>query len=271
MNKVLEINGQKVSVMVRGTGNSRPVFLLHGWGGTKESWETLLWETEKSGIWEQRLAFAIDFPGFGGSDEPVQAWSVANYAHFLEQIIQKIYQEWNLSGNYDVIVHSFGGRVLFKLLTPDFAHNISERPEKLVLIASAGIKPTKTLRISLAGLMAKYGKKVMSLPGLRRLSPLAQKALYKILKSHDYEKSSGVMRDTLIKVLDEDLSESIAHIKNPALIFWGKKDSYIPLRDAYVIKKSIIGSHLITIADGKHGIHKTHAEILAPRIVEFLK
>jgi len=105
---------------------------------------------------------------------------------------------------------------------------ISQKPDKLVLIAAAGIKHGKSLRIRLAEVTAKTGRKFLTIAGLRRLAPLAQKTLYKILKSHDYEKSSGVMRDTLLKILDEDLSGSICHIKNPTLIFWAAATPMCP-------------------------------------------
>ncbi len=269
MKKYFQIEGKKIATVLKGKG--KPVFLLHGWGGTKESWELLTWEMNKYGFEDNHLTIALDFPGFGESGEPDCAWGVNDYARFLENLIKTIYQEENLAGDYDLIVHSFGGRVLLKLLSPDFAHEITERPDKLVMIAAAGIKPPRTLRLGLASAVARIGKGLLSWPVLRKFAPSAQKLLYKILKSHDYEKSSGVMRNTFIKVIDEDLTGTLNHIKNPALICWGKKDSYVPFSDGLLMHKSINGSQMITISDGRHGIHKTHAETLAPKIVDFLK
>jgi pimeloyl-ACP methyl ester carboxylesterase len=269
MKKYFQIDDRKVAVIQKGQG--KPVFLLHGWGGTKESWERLTWEMAKYGLEEKHLTIAVDFPGFGESEEPDSAWGVTDYTRFLEKLVKRVYEDENLSGDYDLIVHSFGGRVLLKLLSPNYEHIITERPDKLVLIAAAGIKPPRTLRLGLASAVARLGKRILAWPVLRKLAPSAQKLLYKILKSHDYEKSSGVMRNTFVKVIEEDLTGTLSHIKNSALILWGKKDSYVPYSDGILMHKSISGSQMITISDGRHGIHKTHAEILAPKIVDFLK
>jgi pimeloyl-ACP methyl ester carboxylesterase len=264
----LEIKGQRVAITVGGEG--KPFLMLHGWGGSKESWEPLMEKLEVEGFWQKNLAIAVDFPGFGESDEPAKAWNVGDYAHFTEDIIGAIYREMNLSGDYNLMVHSFGGRVALKMLSLDFVTGVSEKVDKLILVAAAGVKPSRTLRIKVAAAAARLGKKIMLLPGLRMGAPLAQKILYKVLKTHDYEKSSGVMRETFLKVIDEDLSDSLAHIKNPTLIIWGKLDSYVPFSDALLMERKILGSKLIAISDGRHGIHKTHAGDLAKWIKEFL-
>lgn len=266
--RLLKIDGQKVGVAIRGQG--KPLFMLHGWGGSKESWEVLMEEMAKQRVLDGHSCIAVDFPGFGESDEPAQAWNVTDYAHFTEKTIAAVYRELDLSGDFDLIVHSFGGRVALKMLSPDFPHQISEKIDHLILIAAAGIKPRRTLRLRVASAAARFGKKLMSLPGLRWAAPLAQKLLYRVLKTHDYEKTSGIMRETFLKVIDEDLADSLPHIKNPTLIVWGKKDSYVPVSDAKLMNQKILGSHLKIIPKGRHGIHKTFAPDIAKWIKEFL-
>ncbi len=269
MKKLINIDGRTVALTL--TGKGEPLFFLHGWGGTKESWGKLTAELEKLGIDEERSLVALDFPGFGESEEPVRPWGVSDYAHFFEKLVAGCYREFDWSGNYDLAVHSFGGRVALKLLSTDFEHQITERPDKLVLIAAAGVKHQPSMRLRAAGVAAKAGKRVMKLPVLKKLAPAAQKILYRILKSHDYEKSTGIMRETFLKIIDEDLAASISHVKNPALVIWGKKDSYVPYSDGLMMHKYILGSQLITVPDGRHGIHKTHAAMLAPHIADFLR
>lgn len=269
MKQYLQIKGNKVAFETAGRGN-RLLLMLHGWGGESSSWQPLIAQFENLGLLEEFLIVAVDFPGFGESEEPEKAWAVHDYARFLEEFIGELYKTYDLSGNYDIIVHSFGGRVLFKLLSPDFQHSITERPDRLVLIAAAGIKPRATLRVMVAAVAARTGKAVMKLPLLRHLSPLARKILYKALKTHDYEKSSGIMRETFIKVIDEDLRDSLLHIKNPTLIFWGKKDSYVSVKHGRLMHEKIPGSKMVVFADGRHGIHKTKSEPIAREIANFL-
>lgn len=265
---IVKIEGKKVSFMSKGTG--KPIFFLHGWGGNKESWLPLWEQLEKLSFFENRTAVALDFPGFGESDEPTLAWGVSDYAKFFEAFVKEIYKILDFSGDYDIAVHSFGGRVLFKLLSPSFPHLIVQKPDNLILIAAAGIKPKQTLRLKIATIAAKTGKAVLTLPVLNKLAPFAQKVLYRALKTHDYEKSSGVMRETFLKVIGEDLSGSMSHIKNTTKLFWGKRDSYVPLSDGKLMHETIISSEMTIIPEGKHGIHKTHAELLASEIDLFL-
>ena len=160
---------------------------------------------------------------------------------------------------------------MLKLFSADFLHSLkAARPERLVIIAGAGIVRPLSMKVRVAGLAARFGKGVMSLPVLKKLAPLAQKVLYKVLRTHDYEKSSGVMRETFLKVIKEDLRDSTENIKCPTLIVWGERDSYVPVKDAYLMKEKIANSELHVIKDGKHGIHRTHAKKLAGWIAEFL-
>lgn len=78
------------------------------------------------------------------------------------------------------------------------------------------------------------------------------------------------MRETFLKVIDEDLKESIDQIHRPTLIIWGDKDSYVPVKDAYLMHEKIAGSELHIIEGGRHGIHKTHAKEVAELVKEFL-
>ncbi|MCC7432332.1 alpha/beta hydrolase [Candidatus Peregrinibacteria bacterium] len=266
--KKLHINILGRKVAVNHVGQGKPVFMLHGWGGGKESWDALINELSSLGLLETFCFIAIDFPGFGESEEPVEAWGVMDYSKWFGMLVDTVYETLKLQGNYDLIVHSFGGRVLLKYLS--YFEERPANPDKLVMIAAAGIKPVKTTKVKMAAIAAKTGKKVMSLPVLRWTAPAAQKLLYKLLKSHDYEKTSGVMRETFIKVIDEDLTSNIREVNRPTLILWGDQDSYVPVEDGKFMEQNIKGSSMKVIKGGRHGIHKTHAKELAVWIKDFL-
>jgi pimeloyl-ACP methyl ester carboxylesterase len=266
----ISIAGLNSSYLTIGSG--KPIILLHGWGGNKDSWRLLI-EALKTIDFDLKKfkLYALDLPGFGDTNEPPQGWNINNYANWLEKFLVKIYKHDGLQGDYSLIVHSFGGRMLMKLFDNQFEHEHGvAKPDKLILIAAAGIKPTETIRIKIAKLVAKIGKSVLKLSVLNRLAPIAQKILYKTLRTHDYEKSTGVMRETFLNIINEDLKGSLDHITNPTLIVWGVRDSYVPVKDARIMHEKIVGSELHIIKDGKHGIHKTHAPQIAVWIKQFL-
>ena len=77
-----EIYGVNTSFMDEGNGND--VLLLHGWGQNKEMM-SLIYEHLK----DRFHVWAIDFPGFGESEDPPVAWGVEDYELFLEDFISK--------------------------------------------------------------------------------------------------------------------------------------------------------------------------------------
>lgn len=256
----VDVSGQSVHYTKAGKG--KPLFMLHGWGGSTESWEPLTEHVDT----KKHQVYALDMPGFGKSAKPKKAWTVEDYAQFFNKFVQKMYTKDKLKGNFDVVVHSFGGRVITKYM----GKQIGKSPTKLVLIGAAGIKHPRTLKKKILQGVAKCGGAIFSLPGLKLFKRTAQKMMYKILRVHDYKNTSGVMRKTFLNVIDEDLTGLLEHINCPTLILWGKNDTYVPVKDAHTMNELIPHSELKVLADGRHGIHKTHAEKLGGWINTFL-
>lgn len=257
----IEIDGLRIRYGTVGSG--RPVFMLHGWGGDMNSFALLM---ECLDLKKYRI-FLPDMPGFGKSSNPRKAWNLADYEKFFGKFVQKMYTKHKLRGEYDLIVHSFGGRVAIKL----FAMQTDCKPRKLIMIAPAGIKHSLTFCKRICRNLAKLGVAVFSLPGLSVFKNGARKLLYKILRTHDYERTSGVMRKTFLNVISEDLAANLEQINCPTLIIWGTDDTYVPVSDAYFMNRQIKNSQLKIVKGGRHGIHKTHAKQLAKWICEFLK
>ena len=255
-----EIDGLNIRYKKKGRG--KPLFMFHGWGGSSDSFDALTEHIDT----KKHIVLAVDFPGFGGSDKPKKNWTVKDYSDFLGKFVQKMYTKHGLKGGYDVVVHSFGGRVMIM----NSSSSKKQKLDKLVLIGAAGIKHPRTFKKRILQSVAKLGGGFLSIPGLKMFKKPAQKLMYKILRVHDYENTSGVMRKTFLNVIDQDLSGLLEHINCPTLILWGKNDTYVPISDAYMMHDKIKNSTLKIIADGRHGIHKTHAKKIGKWINEFL-
>lgn len=127
---VKKIDGISVNYIDEGEGET--VLLLHGWGANITLYQSIV-DTLKQG----RRVLALDMPGFGKTPEPERPWCVDDYVDFVLKFILS----FNLE-KISVVVHSFGGRVFFKMNAKE---NLPFTIERAVLIDSAGILPKKTV------------------------------------------------------------------------------------------------------------------------------
>ena len=69
--------------------------------------------------------------------------------------------------------------------------------------------------------------------------------------SRDYKAASPVMRQTLVEVVNEDLSHYAKEIEEPTLLIWGQNDTEAPVAEAKELEKIMIDAALI-ILPGTH-------------------
>jgi pimeloyl-ACP methyl ester carboxylesterase len=196
-----------------------------------------------------RTCYLIDFPGFGESPEPGQAWGVGEYA----ELVRKFADEILPGESFDLLVHSYGGRVAMNLLTnPPFSHRI----DKVIFTGAAGLKPSRSLKFYLK----KYTAKILKLPFLllpgrlreKGLKRLRKTALWKKLGSSDYQKLSGVMRATFVRSVNEHQDHLMQDIKQEILLIWGRNDTATPLEQGERFEKFLPKSALVVIEDAGH-------------------
>ncbi|MDD5739251.1 MAG: alpha/beta hydrolase, partial [Candidatus Peribacteraceae bacterium] len=228
----------------------KPVLLcLHGWGGSKESFAELKAMLEGEDV----LILTPDLPGFGLEPEPDRPWSVDDYADWVEAWLQRNAPTEGCSTL--LLGHSHGGRIAIKLATRPQLPATSYQLQHLYLCAAAGIRH-RSLKRSVGKVLAGIGRVLFAIPGLSKLEPYAKKLLYKVLREHDYEQASSVMRQTLAKVTAEDLTPLLPKITIPTDLFWGENDTYTPVKDGYTMHNAIRGSVLHTFAATRHRVHR---------------
>lgn len=232
MENFITINDIKINYKT--TGNGQDVLLLHGWGCSLEIWKTLQSQLEK-----KFKVTSIDFPGFGKSDEPKEIWGVEEYTRCTEQLIEKLGLK-----NPVLIGHSFGGRVSILLSSRN------EYVEKVVLTDSAGIKPQNT-KISVSRIFSKMKKISTKIVG-EKITEKIVRPFANSLASEDYKNASGIMKEILKKVIDEDLQAEMPKIKAPTLLIWGEKDTATPLSDALIMEKLIPDAGVVIFPNCTH-------------------
>lgn len=231
----------------------KPVLLcLHGWGGSKDSFAELRAALEGSGI----TILTPDLPGFGAEPEPKLAWTNDDYADWVEQWFKS--RVTSHESPIFLLGHSHGGRLAIILATRSFP------AQHLFLCAPAGIRRGQYLKRTVAWIMAKTGKLLLSVPIVAsRFQPLAKRLFYRLLHVHDYEVASPVMRQTMVLVTSQNMRPLLNQVKIPTDIFWGEDDQITPLGDGKIAHSEIKGSRLHTYPDVRHRIHRDKAKEIA--------
>ncbi len=228
---------------------------LHGWGGDKNSFTELREALKDTDI----EILTPDLPGVGSEPEPKEPWTVDDYADWVEAWIKAQLETRKLvNSKLFVLGHSHGGRIAIKLAVRE-----SLPIEHFYLCAAAGIRHPRHFKRIAGLLLAKTGKAFLAIPGLKHLQPLGKKLLYRLVRVHDYEKASPVMRDTLIKVTQEDLRPLLPLVHVPTDIFWGMDDQMTPIKDAYIMHRAIKDSQLHVFPNVRHRVHRDKAADIA--------
>ena len=81
---------------------------------------------------------------------------------------------------------------------------------------------------------------------------LRKTALWKSLGSSDYQKLTGVMRETFVKSVTEFFDDRLAAIDDEMLLLWGTDDTATPMDQANRLEKGIKNSALVKIDDAGH-------------------
>jgi pimeloyl-ACP methyl ester carboxylesterase len=70
--------------------------------------------------------------------------------------------------------------------------------------------------------------------------------------SADYRAVSGVMRGTLVRIVNEDLRPLLPRIDIPVLLIWGETDSETPLEDGQLMERLIPDAGLVVFEGAGH-------------------
>jgi pimeloyl-ACP methyl ester carboxylesterase len=228
--KISDLNINYVSYI--NEDNKKNIILLHGWGSNLNIFNFII-----SSLKDNYNVYAIDLPGFGESDMPNNPLWINDYS----LIIKKFIEYFNID-NPILIGHSFGGRIIIKLLSK-FKLDVN----KIVLIDSAGIRPKRTIKYYFKIYLYKFLKLFKHILGIKYLNYIR-----KLFGSSDYNMVNDVLKKTLINTVNEDLKKDLSNIDKETLIVWGENDNITPVKDAKVINKLVVNSGLVILKNAGH-------------------
>jgi pimeloyl-ACP methyl ester carboxylesterase len=197
---------------------------LHGWARTRE---------DLTGLLADFNALVFDLPGFGASPVPPTAWDSIAYAALVAKALATLGQPQVVLG------HSFGGRVAVRLA--------ARWPELVSGLVLTGVPLfQRKSPPALLFRMARWGRR----HGL--VSENLMERMRHRYGSQDYLRATGIMRSTLVRVVNESYSDDLSRITCPIELVWGQNDTATPLEYAERASAMLGEARLQIIEGGGH-------------------
>ena len=172
-------------------GNGNPVILLHGWLANLETMRPIA-----NSLCQNFKVYLVDIIGFGKSDLPEHPLNTNDFGDFLAEFVKELNIE-----NPILIGHSNGGRTIINAVGRGIV-----KPRKIVLIDSAGIVPKRKPKYYIKVGIFKAGKAVLNkVPDVGPMKKFKEK-LFSHVGSNDYKASAPVLRETMNKIFNEDIT-----------------------------------------------------------------
>ena len=240
MIEISDIKINYVDYAPKGKENDEEAILfLHGWGADLNCFIPSIELVKR-----KYRVIAIDLPGFGLSEEPKNSLCLDDYCDIIIKFLNKL----NIK-KIILVGHSYGGRIIIKL------NNKSDLPfviEKNILIDAAGIKHELSFKNKMKVRLFKTLKFFSKLVPDKKLSDELESKLKKKFGSSDYSSASPIMRDTMVRSINENLKPLIKNIKIETLLIWGDLDTATPISDAKYMEENIENSGLVVLKNCGH-------------------
>ena len=245
------VAGSRVNYIEMGDGPA--LVFVHGLSGCWQNWLENIPHFAR-----RHRVIAVDLPGFGESDLPLEDITIPGYGRFVDAFLAEIGVE-----RASIVGNSMGG-----FIAAEVAVSHPRRVDKLALVSAAGaltVRPaeltvakwlSRMFQLASAGVIARRQSIVrrrrmrrLILAGIVRHPELLQPELV-------YEIASGAGKlgfmDAFKAILDYDFSERLPEIECPTLIVWGRNDRIVPVGGAYRYEQLIPNSRRVIFEDTGH-------------------
>lgn len=219
------------------------VLALPGWMRTRSDFQAVL---------AGAPSVALDLPGFGGAvPEPPEAWGAADYAVAVAPVLA------DMADEVVVVGHSFGGRVA--------VHLAASHRDRVVGLVLTGVPLLK--RSDRPPTRAPLPFRVAR--ALHRRGVVSDARMERMKRAHgsaDYRAASGVMRDVLVRVVNETYEAQLAAISAPVELVWGADDDAAPVQVAERAAALLARSNLTVVPGVGHFLPVRRPDVLREAI-----
>lgn len=242
------------SYTVQGAGTGRPtILIIHGWGDSSAGWQSF-----GRRLADDYIIYCVDLPGFGSTDKPSEAWGLDDYAKFVVEFLKKLHVQ-----PYAIIGHSNGGAIAIRGLSDG-----QLQADRLVLLASAGVRSEYKGRKKILRLVAKAGKALATpLPG--SVKERLRRKMYTTVGSDMLVAEH--LQSTFKRIVDDDVQADASTLLVTTLLVYGEADVATPPVYGRLLHEKISGSTLKIIGDAEHFVHNDQPDKVVAIVKDFLK
>jgi pimeloyl-ACP methyl ester carboxylesterase len=231
--------GERIAIFEAGVaGSDAPVVVLvHGLG----HWAGAAWDALAARFAGTHRIVAFDLPGFGESDKPDVAYTLAYFTDVLARVVACTRATAGpvADGTFALVGHSLGG-----LVAANYAARYPQQVRALALLDPAGFlrTPKIVLRVAGSGPVSWLFRTIKPSPGFiestldqsvydpRSVSPEVRARAIELSQDPALTRAfarvySGAMQEMLHM---RALHRFFATWSGPTLLVWGKDDRYVP-------------------------------------------
>lgn len=232
------------------TGAREAVVFVHGNPGPAQDWRRLL---ARTGAFAR--AVAPDMPGYGDADKPDRFdYTVDGYARHLDGILDQLGIH-----RAHLVLHDFGG--------PWGLTWAAEHPDRFasVTLVNCGVlrgyRWHYLARIWRTPVLGEAFMRMGTFPALRlmlrhgnpRGLPFEMlQRIYRDYKNPDVQRAVLRLYRATDTASSEGLHDRLCSLERPALVVWGARDPYLPVRYAQQQRETFPRAEVVVLADSGH-------------------
>ena len=251
------------------------LLFIHGLGSSADRWLDI---PDALSLYFHTLA--IDLPGFGGSDKPLDMnYTIEAFSDLVRQFIDKIRITEEDQGNnkprtITLVGHSLGGYIASRIAAADNSNSL----DKLVLVDSSGNleKPTRLLDQYLDAAMNPIKEKVRKVFEQMVANPLlisdvfVQGFIDRINNPNSKFAFESSLRNSANTQIGIKNLNKIGEKGILTLIIWGMHDKVIPTQHSQIFREAIKGSTAIIIPQTGHAPFTEKPALVCEYLHKFL-
>lgn len=264
-----------VTIFYKDWGTGQPIVFSHGWPLSSDDWDAQMLFFLSHGY----RVIAHDRRGHGRSTQTADGNDMDHYAADLAALTEAL----NLRDAIHV-GHSTGGGEVARYV----ARYGKERVTKAVLVGAVPPIMVKTpgnpgglplsvfdgFRSALAANRAQFYLEVPSGPfyGFNRPGAKSSEGVIQNWWRQGMMGGTKAQYDCIKAFSETDFTEDLKQIDQPVLVMHGDDDQVVPYQDSSLLSAKLLKNSMLKIYAGfPHGMLTTHADVINPDILAFIK